>query len=200
MSTKFTEDCVAVLNVAMPAAERKAKAAGRVLQPSERAEVARLVRESLDGNRDALEALKTWTGTPVAESAKGPEFEKAVKEELVRRCQVLRLMKGRGPTAAEQADLEKTIRERWVSRALTEAEPLAFGRAVMEGRLGGGRSPGLVASVRTVGQITEDVGDFSAAAAKLATQLPAYQRDEIYDQTMVDRARTVSFGGQRLDG
>jgi hypothetical protein len=201
MPTKFTEDCVAVLNVAMPAAERKAKAAGRILQPSERAEVARLVRESLSGNANALAALKTWTGTPVAEVAKGPGHEKAVKEELVRACRVLRLMVGRGPTAAEQADLEKTIRERWAPRVLTETGPLAFGHAVQEGRLGGGRSPGLAAPVvRTVAQITESAGTFSPETAQLATQLPAFQRDDIYNAAMVDFARTVPFGAKRLDG
>jgi len=72
MSTKFTEDCVAVLNVAMPAAERKAKAAGRVLQPSERAEVARLVRESLGGNHEALEALTVFTGAPATPAKAAP--------------------------------------------------------------------------------------------------------------------------------
>jgi hypothetical protein len=199
MSTKFTEDCTAVLNVAMPAAEHKAKATGRVLQASERAEIARLVRESLSGNHDSLEALKAWTGTPVAEAAKGPEHEKAVKEELVRACRVARLMLGRGPTAAEQADLESAIRARAVS-TLTETGPLAFAHAVMEGRLGAVRSPGFAPPVaRTVKEITESAGNFSPETSKLATQLPAFQRDEIYHQAMVDFAQTVPFGAKRLD-
>jgi hypothetical protein len=199
MSTKFSEDCTAVLNVAMPAAERRAQGEGRVLQASERAEVARLVRESLSGNGNALEALKVWTGTPVAEAAKGPAPDKAVKEELVRACRVARIMLGRGPTAAEQADLESTIRARAVS-TLTETGPLAFGHAVQEGRLGAARSPGLAAPVvRTVAQITESAGNFSPETSKLATQLPAFQRDEIFDQAMVDFARTVPFGARRLD-
>ena len=200
MSTQFTEDCVAVLNVAMPKAEARAKAAGRALLATERAEVARLVRESLSGNAQSLEALKVWTGTPVTETAKGPEHEKAVKEELVRACRVLRLMEGRGPTAAEQADLEKTIRERAVPRTLTETGPLAFGHAVQEGRLGAPRSPGLAPpAVRTVKQITEDAGEFSPEVSKLGTSLPAFQRDEIFHQGMVDFARTVPFGAKRLD-
>ncbi len=201
MTTTFTEDRVAVLNVAMRRAEAKAKAAGRVLTPTERSEIARLSGETLGANGvAALEALKVFTGTPVAEVAKGPEHEKAVKEELVRACRVLRLKLGRGPTAAEQADLEKTIRERWVAPTLTEDDPLAFGHAVQEGRLGGGRSPGLAAPVvRTVGQITEDAGTFAPEVAQLATSLPAYRRDEIKTQAVLDLARAVSFGGRRLD-
>jgi hypothetical protein len=70
MSTKFTEDCVAVLNTVMPRAEARAKAAGRALAATERAEIARLVRESLSGNGQALEALKVWTGTPASSPAK----------------------------------------------------------------------------------------------------------------------------------
>jgi hypothetical protein len=64
MSTTFTEDVAAVLNTVMPAAERKAKAAGRALAATERSEIARLVRESLGGNHEALEALKVFTGAP----------------------------------------------------------------------------------------------------------------------------------------
>ncbi len=198
-TTKFLEDVSVVLNVAMPRAEARAKGAGRVLLATERAEVARLVRECLSGNAQSLEALKAWTGTPAAESAKGPEHEKAVREELVRACQVLRLMQGRGPTAAEQADLEKTIRERAVPRTLTETGPLAFGHAVMEGRLGAARSPGLAAPVvRTVKQITESAGDFSPEVSKLGTSLPAFRRDELKDQAMLELAWTTSFGGRKL--
>jgi hypothetical protein len=201
MSTKFTEDCTAILNVVMPAAERRAQGEGRVLQASERAEVARLVRESLHGNHESLTALKVWTGTPVAEAAKGPEHDKAVREELVRACRVARIMLGRGPTAAEQSDLESTIRARAVSPTLAETGPLSFGHAVMEGRLGAVRSPGFAPPVaRTVKEITESAGNFSPETSKLATQLPAFQRDEIYHQAMVDFAQTVPFGAKRLDG
>jgi hypothetical protein len=66
MSTKFTEDCVAVLNVVMPKAEARAKFKGRVLAAIERSEIARLVRESLRGNAEALETLQLYTGTPAS--------------------------------------------------------------------------------------------------------------------------------------
>ena len=69
MSTKFTEDCVAVLNVVMPKAEARAKLAGRVLAAIERSEVAHLVRESLRGNHEALETLKIYAG-PLPSPAK----------------------------------------------------------------------------------------------------------------------------------
>jgi hypothetical protein len=197
---KFLEDVSAVLNTVMPRAEARATAAGHPLRATERAEVARLVRESLSGNHESLEALKIWTGTPVAESAKGPGDEKGVKEELVRACRVARLMLGRGPTAAEQADLETTIRARAVP-TLTETGPLAFAHAVMEGRLGAARSPGFAPPVvRTVKEITESAGNFSPETSKLSDQLPAFKRDEIFDQAMVDFARTVPFGARRLDG
>ena len=59
---KFLEDVAAILNVVMPKAEARAKAKGRVLAANERSEVARLVRESVSGNAEALEALKVWVG------------------------------------------------------------------------------------------------------------------------------------------
>ena len=63
---KFLEDVAAILNVVMPKAEARAKAKGRVLAATERSEVARLVRESVSGNAEALEALKVWVGTPAS--------------------------------------------------------------------------------------------------------------------------------------
>jgi hypothetical protein len=154
MSTKFTEDCVAVLNVAMPAAERKAKAAGRVLQPSERAMVAQLVRESLSGNLEALAALQVWTGAPAAPA------------------------KPAAPAIGETTDL---------------------GRALLEGN--GHRSPFFFSknAPRTAKEIIESAGNFSPETSKLADQLPAFRRDEIKTQAVLDLARAVSFGGRRLD-
>jgi len=69
---KLLEDVAAVLNVVMPRAEARAKGAGRVLAATERSEVARLVRESLSGNAQALEALKVWIGTPASPKSTTP--------------------------------------------------------------------------------------------------------------------------------
>jgi hypothetical protein len=147
---KFLEDVAVVLNTVMPRAEARAKGAGRVLAATERSEIARLVRESLSGNAQALEALKVWTGTPAA--------------------------KPTTPAIGEDTDL---------------------GRALLES--GGHRSPFFAeTSPRTVKEITESAGNFSPEVSKLSDQLPAFRRDEIFDQAMVDRARAVSFGGRRL--
>jgi hypothetical protein len=149
---KFLEDVAAVLNVAMPAAECKAKAAGRVLQPSERTEVARLVRESLSGNAQALEALKIWTGSPATPAKAAPAIN-------------------------EDTDL---------------------GRALLESA--GGRSPFFAETgPRSAKEIIESAGTFSPETSKLADQLPAFRRDDIFGQAMRDLAQTVPFGGSRLD-
>ena len=150
---KFLEDVSAVLNVAMPAAEAKAKAAGRPLAATERAEAARLVRESLSGNTQALEALKVWTGT-LAAPAK--------------------------PAAAP----------------ITEAD---LGHLLLE--TAGRRSPFFAETgPRTVKEITESAGSFSAETSRLSDELPAFKRDDIFNQAMVDFARTVPFGAKRIDG
>jgi hypothetical protein len=64
MTTQFTADCAAILNAIMPRAEARASLKGRVLAAVERSEIARLVRESLRGSKEALETLQLFTGTP----------------------------------------------------------------------------------------------------------------------------------------
>ena len=64
MTTQFTADCAAILNVVMPKAEARASLKGRLLAAIERSDIAHLVRESLRGNREALETLQLYTGTP----------------------------------------------------------------------------------------------------------------------------------------
>jgi hypothetical protein len=66
MSTQFDRDVSDILTVIMSKAESRAKAAGRVLAATERSEIARLVRESLSGNTQALQALRVHIGTPAA--------------------------------------------------------------------------------------------------------------------------------------
>jgi hypothetical protein len=151
MSTKFTEDCTAILNVVMPKAEARAKLAGRVLAALERSEVAHLVRESLRGNHEALESLQLYTGTPASPA------------------------KPAAPAVNEETDL---------------------GRALLAGRHW---SPFFETAPRSAAQITESAGNFSPETAKLSDQLPAFKRDEIFGQAMLDFAQTVPFGARRLD-
>jgi len=153
MNEKFLEDVAAVLNVVMPRAEARAKAAGRILAATERSEIARLVRESLSGNAQALEALKAWTGAPVAPA------------------------KPAAPAITETSDL---------------------GRLLLE--MAGRRSPFFAETgPRTAKEITESAGTFSPEVSKLSDQLPAFKRNDIFNQAMVDFARTVPFGSRRLD-
>ncbi len=63
MSTQLDRDVSTVLNAVMPKAEAHAKLAGRLLAALERSEIAKLVRESLRGSREALETLQLYTGT-----------------------------------------------------------------------------------------------------------------------------------------
>jgi hypothetical protein len=72
MTTKFLEDVSSILNVVMPKAEARAKLKGRVLAAIERSEIARLVRESLKGNREALETLQLYAGTPTSPAKPAP--------------------------------------------------------------------------------------------------------------------------------
>jgi hypothetical protein len=155
MSTTFSEDCVAVLNVAMPAAERRAQGEGRVLQASERAEVARLVRESLNGNHESLTALKVWTGAPASSPAKPA-----------------------APAVNEATDL---------------------GRALLAGRH---RSPFFAETApRTAAQIAEAAG-IDGATPGISDEIgrmPLINGDEKFRELTQSWAKTVSFGGQRLD-
>jgi hypothetical protein len=64
MSTQFDKDVSGTLSVIMPRAEARAAAAGHPLRATERSEIARLVRESLGGNLQALTALQVWVGAP----------------------------------------------------------------------------------------------------------------------------------------
>jgi hypothetical protein len=70
MSTQLDKDVSAVLSAVMPKAEARAKFKGRVLAAVERSEIARLIRESLRGNHEALETLQLYTGTPAFPPAK----------------------------------------------------------------------------------------------------------------------------------
>jgi hypothetical protein len=181
---KFLEDVAFVLNVAMPKAEARAEAAGRPLLATERSEVARLVRESLSGNAESLDALKVWTGSP-AFPAKPAAPVIGEETDLGR---ALLAGQHRSPYFAETAPRS----------AVQITEETDLGRALLES--GSHRSPFFAETACTAAQIAEDAPEFSAETSKLATSLPAFQRDEIFGQAMVDFARTVPFGARRLDG
>ena len=66
MSTQFDKDVSNILTAIMPRAERHAKLKGRLLAAVERSEIARLVRESLRGSKEALETLQLYDGSPAS--------------------------------------------------------------------------------------------------------------------------------------
>ncbi len=166
MATEFDRHVAETLNVAMPAAEA---AAGHALLPSERLEVVGLVRQALlRGDTSSIEALKRrcgaftettppaatlteaapTTSAPVA-AKRDPAYEKAIRTELLQRCQVGRLLVGRALTAEEQADLEQAIRERAAAAApVTETTS----RTVRRGRYGRPARPSSVAILRPTGR------------------------------------------------
>jgi hypothetical protein len=158
MSTKFTKNCAVRVDVVMPLVEAYAKAQGRALRPSDRSEIERLVQEWEGGNLEALEALKVWTGAPVAPA------------------------KPAAPAVNEETDL---------------------GRALMEsGRRSTARSPFFSESVaQTVKEITEDAGiRFAPGLSDEIARMPLVDGDSAFHTLTRDFAKTVSFGGRRLDG
>jgi hypothetical protein len=92
----------------------------------------------------------------------------------------------------------------WIGAPAAKSTAPAVGADADLGRLlletAGHRSPFFVETgPRAAKEIVESAGTFAPEVAQLATSLPAYQRDEIKNQAVLDLAKTVSFGGRRLD-
>lgn len=109
-------------------------------------------------------------------------------------------MLGRPLTREEGADLETALRER-LAGAPTGGS-LDFGEAVLAGRLGPVRSPGLAPRRPTRGAIVEDglASGFTAATEGQLGRMPVVESREAFERLLVDFARTVPFGAKRLDG
>jgi hypothetical protein len=156
MSTQFDKDVSNILSTVMPRCEARASLKGRVLAAVERSEIAHLVRESLRGNREALETLQLFTGTPASSPAK-PAV--SVVNETTNLGEALLAGRHRSPFFAETAP-----------RSATEiAEDAAIP----------GATPG----------ISNEIG-----------HMALIDGDNAFHNLTRSWAKTVSFGGRRLNG
>jgi hypothetical protein len=222
---EFNRKVCDVQAILIPAAE---KAKGHALLPRERQRITTLIRESLaDADPRKMQELvalvipktttvrpgftETTTGKALTEQApagaapQNPLVEERVHAELFQRCQAGRRMFGRGLTTAEEKDLEQAIRERFgesFAKGPGTAAGSSFGRAVMEGKLGSAKCPGLRRPMlQTAAEITEAaaVPGVDAASLHEIGHLPLLGRDECFQDAMTAFAATVPFGAQRLD-